>query len=225
MTVARLLDKRQIDIHAIADPYHRHADFDSNDSALWCYTGPPVFQNTLMHYLDNDAPVLDENSTAQDHTKFINLVHLFSELIRYDIFSHNTYMCALISRGDLSTVPGQKIKIPPSLTASSNLTTDELSSIKSESTPKGCNAALTPSNTPNPASIATGTPGGPMSIGTPLIKEEDRLPSMEFKPKIEELDDSNVDDDLDKILQNIKEDQQNAMDAPDSPKEETHHDR
>lgn len=40
---------------------------------------------------------------------------------------------------------------------------------------------------------------------------------LDFKPKMEELDD-NVDDDLDKILQNIKEDQQNLMDAPDSPK-------
>lgn len=39
----------------------------------------------------------------------------------------------------------------------------------------------------------------------------------EFKAKIEELDDSNVDDDLDKILQNIKVDQQDLMDAPDSP--------
>lgn len=39
----------------------------------------------------------------------------------------------------------------------------------------------------------------------------------EFKTKIEELDDSNVDDDLDKILQNIKVDQQDLMDAPDSP--------
>lgn len=39
---------------------------------------------------------------------------------------------------------------------------------------------------------------------------------MEFKPKIEELDDSNVDEDLDQILRNIKVDQQDLM-APDSP--------
>lgn len=32
-------------------------------------------------------------------------------------------------------------------------------------------------------------------------------------------DDSKIDDDLGKILQHIKEDQQNSMDAPDSPKE------
>jgi len=34
---------------------------------------------------------------------FTNLVHLFSELIRHDIFSHDVYMCTLISRGDLNT--------------------------------------------------------------------------------------------------------------------------
>lgn len=35
-------------------------------------------------------------------------------------------------------------------------------------------------------------------------------------------DDADVDNDLDKILQNIKEDQQNSMDIPDSPKEHDH---
>lgn len=40
-----------------------------------------------------------------------------------------------------------------------------------------------------------------------------------------DLDDSKIDDDLDKLLQHIKEDQQNSMDAPDSPKDpgETSH--
>ena len=35
---------------------------------------------------------------------FTNLVHLFSELIRHDVFSHDAYMCTLISRGDLINV-------------------------------------------------------------------------------------------------------------------------
>lgn len=35
-------------------------------------------------------------------------------------------------------------------------------------------------------------------------------------------DDSKIDDDLDKILQHIKEDQQNSLDAPDSPKDPDH---
>lgn len=36
--------------------------------------------------------------------------------------------------------------------------------------------------------------------------------------RMEYVDDSKIDDDLDKLLQHIKEDQQNSMDAPDSPK-------
>lgn len=35
-------------------------------------------------------------------------------------------------------------------------------------------------------------------------------------------DDSKIDDEIDKILQNIKEDQQNSMDVPDSPKDHDH---
>lgn len=34
--------------------------------------------------------------------EFFNLVLLFCELIRHDVFSHNMYMCTLISRGDLA---------------------------------------------------------------------------------------------------------------------------
>lgn len=35
--------------------------------------------------------------------EFSNLVLLFYELIRHDVFSHNIYMCTLISRGDLAS--------------------------------------------------------------------------------------------------------------------------
>lgn len=35
--------------------------------------------------------------------EFSNLVLLFCELIRHDVFSHNIYMCTLISRGDLAS--------------------------------------------------------------------------------------------------------------------------
>lgn len=35
--------------------------------------------------------------------EFSNLVLLFCELIRHDVFSHNMYMCTLISRGDLAS--------------------------------------------------------------------------------------------------------------------------
>lgn len=39
--------------------------------------------------------------------QFTNLVHLFNELIRHDVFSHDAYMCTLISRGEFLTLPLQ----------------------------------------------------------------------------------------------------------------------
>ena len=47
--------------------------------------------------------ISDENSLSPKSQEFGNLVLLFSELIRQDVFSHDSYMCALISRGDLSS--------------------------------------------------------------------------------------------------------------------------
>lgn len=48
----------------------------------------------------------EENGSPQNKAMFTNLVHLFSELIRHDVFSHDAYMCTLISRGDLLTNTG-----------------------------------------------------------------------------------------------------------------------
>ena len=96
MAVAKLLEKRQSEVTG------ENSDNDDKDSV--CSNGTPlvlpVFQSLLMRFLDTDAPVQD-NSTPQGKAQFTNLVHLFSELIRHDVFSHDAYMCTLISRGDL----------------------------------------------------------------------------------------------------------------------------
>lgn len=96
MAVAKLLEKRQSEVTG------ENNDNDDKDSV--CSNGNPpilpIFQPLLMKFLDVDAPVLD-NSSTQSKTQFTNLVHLFSELIRHDVFSHDAYMCTLISRGDL----------------------------------------------------------------------------------------------------------------------------
>ena len=47
---------------------------------------------------------LDNNSSGEQRQAFANLVLLFSELLRHDVFSHDVYMCTLISRGDLASV-------------------------------------------------------------------------------------------------------------------------
>lgn len=44
---------------------------------------------------------LFSDNNAENNIRFTNLVHLFSQLIRHDMFSHDAYMCNLISRGDL----------------------------------------------------------------------------------------------------------------------------
>lgn len=182
MVVAWLLEKRQSDITA-TDPSSPGNDQDSNDSVGF-YNGLPIFQRNLMAFLDYDAPAIEEPCTEQNRIKFTNLVHLFCELIRHDVFSHDAYMCTLISRGEVLSLPTKTQTIIPAA-----------------SVPQIAQPQALPTTTPAPS----------------ISRDVEMLHSLEFKPKIEDADD-NVDDDLDKILQNIKEDQQNLMDAPDSPK-------
>lgn len=101
MAVAKLLEKRQ------SEATGENNDADDKDSVCsnGSPTGLPIFQPLLMKFLDTDAPIID-HSSAQSKAQFTNLVHLFSELIRHDVFSHDAYMCTLISRGDL--IQGKK---------------------------------------------------------------------------------------------------------------------
>lgn len=184
---AALLDRRQH--HTLHHHHDHHAtgsdDKESVSSSTGLYNGPPIFQNLLLRFLDNDAPILDDtpNAAPGNRQQFANLVHLFGELIRRDVFSHDAYMCTLISRGDL----------------------------------------VSPTEPTSAGSIHTVAPPA-NSTGTNHNIDEDIFAGIDLKPKMEEnvrmdLDDSKIDDDLDKLLQNINVDQQNSMDAPDSPKD------
>lgn len=178
MAVAWLLDKRRSVVTSIEcnDKSTTNDDRESVNSGNGYNNGIPIFQGILMDFLDNDAPVLEENGSIQNKTKFTNLVHLFSELIRYDVFCHDAYMCTLISRGDLLN------EVSTTQASTTSITGGPIS------------------NKPSPNRV---TSGG---------MEEDVFASMNFH------DDSNVDDDLDKLLQHIKKEQNNAMDGPDSPR-------
>lgn len=195
MAVAWLLDKRQNEIlssqegDSSNEKGNSHDDKDSVCSGSGMNYGQPVLQRILLDFLDHDAPVLDENGSAQNRAQFKNLVHLFSELVRHDVFSHDSYMCTLIARGDLTT---KGISASSNSTSSNMIPTGPISNTKTSS----------PSMNIQQSSI-----------------EDDIMTGIDFKPKMEEFDDSNVDDDLDKILQHINTDQQNSMDAPDSPKD------
>ena len=75
----------------------------------------------------------DDNPTVENKNAFANLILLFCELIANDVFSHDAYMCALISRGDLAQYPAiQPVSIATTL-HSTNPDTVDLSSVKSES--------------------------------------------------------------------------------------------
>lgn len=56
-----------------------------------------------MNYSKALSSSAAEPGNESERVEFSNLVLLFCELIRHDVFSHNIYMCTLISRGDLSS--------------------------------------------------------------------------------------------------------------------------
>uniref|UniRef100_A0A7M4EH02 Mediator complex subunit 12L n=1 Tax=Crocodylus porosus TaxID=8502 RepID=A0A7M4EH02_CROPO len=103
MAVAKLMEKRQAEIEAERCGESEVLDEkESISSASLTGSSLPVFQNVLLRFLDTQAPSLSDPNSEYEKTEFVNLVLLFSEFIRHDVFSHDAYMCTLISRGDLS---------------------------------------------------------------------------------------------------------------------------
>lgn len=56
----------------------------------------------ILNYSNPFFSSAAEPGNESERVEFSNLVLLFCELIRHDVFSHNIYMCTLISRGDLA---------------------------------------------------------------------------------------------------------------------------
>uniref|UniRef100_A0A8C7ISI7 Mediator complex subunit 12 n=1 Tax=Oncorhynchus kisutch TaxID=8019 RepID=A0A8C7ISI7_ONCKI len=102
MVVAKLLEKRQAEIEAERCGESEVVDEKGSvSSGSLSAATLPVFQDVLLQFLDTQAPVLSDNES--ERVEFSNQVLLFCELIRHDVFSHNIYMCTLISRGDLAS--------------------------------------------------------------------------------------------------------------------------
>ncbi|GIY30273.1 mediator of RNA polymerase II transcription subunit 12-like protein [Caerostris extrusa] len=78
LVVAKLLEKRQTDLSS----------------------------EKFVNFLDTQAPVIDDRPSSESKVAFANLVLLFAELIRHDVFSHDAYMCTLISRGSFASAAG-----------------------------------------------------------------------------------------------------------------------
>ena len=153
-----------------------------------------------------------DESSVQSKATFASLVHLFSSLIRHDIFSHDAYLCTLVARGDLSAIP----QPPP---ASTNA--PSVPPVQSVATP-GPASHPGPST---PASVSSVTPGAtPLHDLTdergPLFRPLPGMHPQEAPRQPDYGDDRNIDDDLDKLLQHITQEQQNNMDQVDSPKED-----
>ncbi|KAM5126017.1 mediator of RNA polymerase II transcription subunit 12-like, partial [Mantella aurantiaca] len=107
LVVSKLLEKRQMEIEAERCGESEAVDEKGSVSSgsLSALSSPPVFQDVLLQFLDTQAPVLTDPANESERVEFYNLVLLFCELIRHDVFSHNMYMCTLISRGDLGLDP------------------------------------------------------------------------------------------------------------------------
>ncbi|XP_076454432.1 mediator of RNA polymerase II transcription subunit 12-like protein [Babylonia areolata] len=106
IVTAKILERRQNELRP--DKYHDSEmmeDKEDGGSEEMVSVGVPPFQSLLMDFLDNRAPLLEEHSNEEQKQAFRNLILLFHELIMHDVFSHDAYMCTLISRGDLLCSP------------------------------------------------------------------------------------------------------------------------
>uniref|UniRef100_A0A8C3SW21 Mediator complex subunit 12L n=1 Tax=Chelydra serpentina TaxID=8475 RepID=A0A8C3SW21_CHESE len=125
MAVAKLLEKRQAEIEAERCGESEVLDEkESISSASLTGSSLPVFQNVLLRFLDTQAPSLSDPNSEYEKTEFVNLVLLFCEFIRHDVFSHDAYMCTLISRGDLSVTATTRPRSPTGETVDEHYSKD-----------------------------------------------------------------------------------------------------
>ncbi|XP_067143152.1 mediator of RNA polymerase II transcription subunit 12-like protein isoform X2 [Centruroides vittatus] len=225
LVVAKLLEKRQSDLASEKYTDTELADEkDSQDSTGLGPLGIPFYQNLLVSFLDTQAPVIDEKSSSGNRTAFSNLVLLFAELIRHDVFSHDAYMCKLVSRGSFSSTTNQQVATVPN-----NIQTVNKPLFMHE--PSLTGFMHDPSRGLSPAPGSAGYIGmTSLSIAglndssrppepLPMFEPPDHRPES-IKHEIPwdahmDMDDARIDADLDKLLQNIKEGQQNMTDQPD----------
>ena len=208
MVVAKLLEKRQsellqdrdMDVDEAIENGRSISSTHNGNSLANGLTGTkshsfslslPVYQNVIFNFLDTQAPVLDEKNPRNDNRiAFSNLVLLFSELIRCEVFSHDQFMCTLISRGyftDLST------KSCPSAPADGKMNSSSFLASFSSSVPHSSTSRHASNETSNPTD------------SLPMFNSFD--PLGQNRPDQVD-DDDRIDAELDKLLQDVKEGQQ-----------------
>ncbi|XP_071898704.1 mediator of RNA polymerase II transcription subunit 12-like protein isoform X15 [Anas platyrhynchos] len=143
MAVAKLLEKRQAEIEAERCGESEVLDEkESLSSASLTGSSLPVFQNVLLRFLDTQAPSLSDPNSDHEKTEFVNLVLLFSEFTRHDVFSHDAYMCTLISRGDLSITATARSRSPNGETVDEHYSKDHDMKMEDESSSHECNQRM-----------------------------------------------------------------------------------
>ncbi|KAG1673141.1 Mediator of RNA polymerase II transcription subunit 12-like protein [Nymphon striatum] len=241
LVVGKLLEKRQNEILAERYPAEDGSEEKESISEMAMSSAVPVYHYLLMNFLDNDAPILTEDNDSADSKKsFANLVLLFSELIRCNVFSHDTYMCTLISRGCLPNVTASVVQQPatpglPSSIKSSALTPDvpNIGHLAPNDQKQNMSNAMQMSMVP-PQMVAmnqhhehNGKNEFPLPESRGMFglmdpsktggKHEVESSSHNCGTDVmDTLDDSKIDDDLGEILQHIKEGQQNMIEPLDS---------
>jgi mediator of RNA polymerase II transcription subunit 12 len=148
-----------------------------------------------MRFLDTEAPT-EPGPAHSNRTVFASLVHLFYELIKHDVFSHDIYMCSLISRGDLLSVTSGASGQTGSSTSSASHPSGPVHSIHSSI------------GGPQMGQMGAGGSGRSSGIGSSMGFNMGGMGMGGMHDPRNEMDDSKVDDDLEKLLQDIKEDQQ-----------------
>jgi len=147
--------------------------------------------------LNSEPFFVSDESTPPSKVAFSSLVNLFSALIRHEVFSHDAYLCTLVARGDLSSLPQPASNMPPaSVQPIPSVATPGPASQAGPTTPASV-SSITPSTTPH---HDVNDDRGPLFPPLPRMQEMHRQT---------DFDDPNIDDDLDRILQHITQEQQN----------------
>lgn len=212
LAVAKLLERRQSEILAEKECQESAEEHRVNgntteknlaDDAMDCFetNSSPPFQHLLMSFLDTQAPTYDENnSSIECKAAFSNLVLLFAELIRCDVFSHDAYMCTLISRGQFINTPSMSTSNLDTIKLEKTAQSELLSGLVGGNSVHSGSSSVFP-NLPSTKSIDLKESSLPMF---------DPVGDTDGHPM--DMDDACVDADLDKLVKDIKEGQQNMND-------------
>ena len=241
LVVAKLLEKRQseltadkdIEISEELDPETNNTNNSNNgmngntstasvnnankssDSIL----STPIYQNLLLNFLDIQSPVYEDRiglNSPDNKQAFSNLILLFGELIRCDVFSHDLYMSTLISRGQFSNSPNTPL-VPNSVSTASKTSSEEPSlsgflpnmSTNNDLTNHNHLGGLVPNSLQKSQSSSSLPMFDPLSNNSSANQNDQPLPRWDM-PSMDI--DENLDEDLDKLLQHIKAGQQNMSD-------------